>query len=265
MARGIDYAGGRPSGAGIRAAGFDFACRYLSDGGSSLPGKLLLPWEADDLRANGVEIVSNWETTADRALAGWDAGVYDAQRALDVVLSRGGRRDRPIYFSVDFDATEAQQGPINDYLHGAGTIIPGFVGVYGGYWVVKRALDSGAATWAWQTIAWSGGNVDPRINIMQHNEWGYAYVEGVEGDYDVSLTDDYGQWSWQYPQPPQGVFVTPEEKAAFDQLVADVKEIRAQLGGDGGWPELGQNAAGQNLSLVDAVAAIKDAVLPKKA
>ena len=54
----------------IRAAGYDFAVRYLSDGGPALPGKQLLPAEADGLRANGISIVANWETTSDRMLAG---------------------------------------------------------------------------------------------------------------------------------------------------------------------------------------------------
>lgn len=46
------------------------------------------------------------------------------------------------------------------------------------------------------------------------------------------------------------------------QLLADVKELRSQLRGigDQGWPQLGQNAAGQNLTLVDAVAALRSDV-----
>lgn len=46
------------------------------------------------------------------------------------------------------------------------------------------------------------------------------------------------------------------------QLLADVKELRSQLRGigDQGWPQLGQNAAGQNLTLVDAVAELRSDV-----
>src|SRR5262245_41232357 len=101
MRFGLDYAAGRPGGAAIRAAGFDFVVRYLSPGGPTLPGKLLTPEEADDLRANGVSIASNWETSATRMLAGFDAGVLDAQAALAQVLRCGGRTDRPIYFAAD--------------------------------------------------------------------------------------------------------------------------------------------------------------------
>jgi hypothetical protein len=92
MRFGLDYAAGRPGGAVIRAAGFDFVVRYLSDGGLTLPGKLLTPAEADDLRADRVSIVSNWETTAARMLDGH--GIVDARAGLAQVLHCGGRRDR---------------------------------------------------------------------------------------------------------------------------------------------------------------------------
>lgn len=196
MSVGLDYAGGRPGGAAIAAEGYAFVCRYLSDGGPALPGKLLTPGEADDLRAHGIDIVSNWETTAEEMLSGYDAGASDAQAALARVLACGGFADRPIYFSADFDATPAQQDPINAYLQGAASVIgPGNVGIYGGYWPVSRALDAGVAAWAWQTQAWSGGLQDPRINILQNNSAGYAYVNGVECDINESLTADFGQWS----------------------------------------------------------------------
>ena len=52
----------------------------------------------------------------------------------------------------------------------------------------------------------------------------------------------------------------PQEQ--WDKLVADVTDIRMQLRGpnDQGWQQLGQNPAGQNLSVVDALAAVKDTV-----
>jgi hypothetical protein len=56
------------------------------------------------------------------------------------------------------------------------------------------------------------------------------------------------------PAPEPGPTSTP---AILAKLLADVAEIRAQLGGDRGWPQLGKNDAGQDLSLVDAVASTK--------
>ncbi|MFI5781126.1 glycoside hydrolase domain-containing protein [Nocardia sp. NPDC051570] len=202
MPLGIDYAAGRPSGAIIAAAGYAFVVRHLSDGGPGLPGKLLTPDEANDLRANNIQIVSNWETTATRMLDGYDAGVADATTALAQVLACAGRTDRPIYFSADFDATVDQQSAIDAYLRGAGSVIgTENVGIYGGYWPVSRALDGGTATWAWQTDAWSGGQLDPRIHIHQRNSDGYAYVDGVACDVNESRTTDYGQWSTPNTDP----------------------------------------------------------------
>lgn len=201
MRLGLDYAAGRPGGAAIAAAGFDFVVRYLSDGGPGLPGKQLRPDEADDLRANGIDIVSNWETTANRMLDGYDAGAADAESALAQVLNCGGRTDRPIYFSADFDTTPEQQTALNDYLQGAGSVLlPGNVGIYGGYWSVSRALDAGVAAWAWQTDAWSGGNRDPRANL--HQRIGFTWVDGVQCDVNEALTKDFGQWS--IPETLQG-------------------------------------------------------------
>lgn len=53
------------------------------------------------------------------------------------------------------------------------------------------------------------------------------------------------------PTPPKENIVTPEQYANLDRKI-DL--ILAQLGP---WPQLGQNAKGQNLTLVDAVAEMK--------
>ena len=245
MRIGLDYAGGRPGGAAIRAAGYDFVVRYLSDGGPSLPGKLLTPAEANDLRANGISIVSNWETTANRMLDGYVAGVHDASVALGQVLACGGRFDRPIYFSVDFDATEADQVPIDDFLRGAASILGAQnVGIYGGYWPLRRALDNKTAVWAWQTDAWSGGNVERRRNM--HQRLRQVRVGGVMCDENEAFTTDFGQWDYNPAQPPpqEEPDVTPEQDAIL-------RDIQTQLRGPnlGGWPQLG------NRTLVDGLAA----------
>jgi hypothetical protein len=217
---GVDYAGGRPAGKALHDAGIVFACRYLSDGGPSLPGKQLLPAEAEDLRGHGISIVSNWETTADRMIAGYDAGRTDATKARDWVAHCGGDPNRPIYFSADWDATPEQQTPINEYLRACGDVLggPDKVGIYAGYWPLSRALDAGVAKWAWQTEAWSGTNVDARVNIMQRNTLGYKYVDGVQCDVDQAHTVDYGQWG-QTAAPAPAPLPVPADPAV---LLGDV-------------------------------------------
>lgn len=250
---GLDYAGGRPGGGAIAEAGYTFVVRYLSDGGPGLPGKLLTPAEADDLRANNIDIVGNWETTAARMLDGYDAGARDAEAGLAQVLRCGGREDRPIYFSADFDATPAQQVPIDGYLRGAGSVLrPANVGIYGGFWPVSRALDNGTAAWAWQTGAWSGGNTDSRINLYQRI--GFVRVGGVQCDENEARTKDFGQWSIT----GKGTLMALTDEQQAD-LYAKVTDIWEQLRGPQarGWPQLGQNGQGEDLTLVDGIAALR--------
>jgi hypothetical protein len=73
---------------------------------------------------------------------------------------------------------------------------------------------------------------------------GYCYpaVEPAAGSGDIDMAN------------------VPQEQ--WDKLVADVKDIRTQLRGpdDQGWEVLGQNSAGQNLSVVDALGSVKHTV-----
>ncbi|MEU6582742.1 glycoside hydrolase domain-containing protein [Nocardia sp. NPDC046763] len=280
MKLGLDYAGGRPAPQAIADAGYAFVVRYLCDGGPDLPGKLLTPEEACGLRAAGVSIVSNWETTAERMLDGYAAGADDARAALAQAQACGAPAGRPVYFSADFDAAPEQQPAIDDYLRGAASVLgPDCVGIYGGFWPVSRALDAGTARWGWQTDAWSGGQLDPRCAIHQRIE--QATVDGVSCDVNETQVDDFGQWDHQQqeapvtapgippvPPPPPGEPLSVEYFLGFmNNVVSDGKDARQQLTGsrdlmrsaDGtvdvaasfpGWPQLGGR------TIVDAVAAI---------
>jgi hypothetical protein len=183
MILGLDYAGGIPGGAAIMASGYQFVVRYLSSGGAGLPGKLLTAGEYSDLQRAGVAVCCNWETTATRMLGGRAAGHEDALKATAVTRSLGIPDTKPIYFSADWDATPAQQALIDDYLDGTAEAIGtrARTGVYGGFWVVKRCLDNGKASWGWQTGAWSGGNIDPHINP----------VSGYYGDQTTAVVKEF--------------------------------------------------------------------------
>jgi hypothetical protein len=203
---GLDYAGGRPSAASLRSSGVVFVCRYLTDGGAGLPGKQLTADEFADLTTNGVNVVFNWETTATFMLGGHDAGVTDATNGLNYIRSfpNMANANPVIYFSADWDEAPTQQDAVNGYLTGAASVLggPSKVGIYGAYYVCQRALDAGVCNYMWQTEAWSGGNIDSRVNIMQRNGLGYMYVEGVQCDQDQAHTDDYGQWNYQVAPSP---------------------------------------------------------------
>ena len=190
---GVDYSfAPHPSPAALTAAGVRFACRYISaDAGNDGNGKNLRPAEARALLAAGIAVVMVAESYAARMKEGRPAGVADARHANAVVQALG-MPGVPVYFAADWDAQPADQPAINAYLDGAASVIGRQrTGIYGGYHPVKRALDAGKASYAWQTVAWSAGVWDPRAHIHQ----GLAVtIGGVQCDRDESRRPDFGQW-----------------------------------------------------------------------
>jgi hypothetical protein len=199
---GLDYSAGRPSGGAVAGAGFGFVARYLANG---LSGRVdLTAGEVQDMHAHGVAVALVWErkllNQPDRATEGQPAGTADAQ-AADAQAKAIGLPDLPIYFAIDFDIPDynpgsadprAKLGPVASYFDGIRSVLPAArVGVYGGYWAVKRVLDAGLAVWAWQTVAWSGGQEDPRIHLFQRI--GTVTVDGVGCDVNEARQDQFGQ------------------------------------------------------------------------
>lgn len=218
---GIDYAWGRPGPAAIKAARIndkpiEFVCRYLSH---DTTGKNLTKAEADVLAGAGLWVVVVWETTAQRALAGHSAGAADARFADAQARACGMPDGRPIYFAVDWDATAGQQDEINAYLDGAASVLGrDRVGLYAGYWPVKRAFDAKKITWAWQTYGWSGGHWDGRAQLQQYSN--SHTLNGVGVDYDRATTGDYGQWKPGVSPKPQEDDM-PYTEAQLKKLVHD--------------------------------------------
>jgi hypothetical protein len=193
MAKGIDYAfHPHPPLEIVKAAGVEFVGRYISSfAPNDANGKNLIPAEKDEILRLGLRIVLFVEEGADRMLGGKPAGIADAQHAVAVAKALG-LDGIPLYYACDFDATEAQQRQISDYMDGV-LSVHGLerAGFYGGYYTVKRTLDAGKAKYACQTRAWSGGQTDHRASILQLDA---INVGGVSVDYDESTTADYGQW-----------------------------------------------------------------------
>jgi hypothetical protein len=184
---GLDYAWGKPSVRAMRGMGVHFVARYLSP----MPnGKNLRPLERKALHAAGLKIVTVWESTAERARQGFDAGVIDAVRAEQQLRECGAPGHAVVYFAVDFDD---QTAPVGDYFRGAVHVLgKSRVGVYGGYAVVKRLMDSGIIARAWQTYAWSGGAWYHGAQLRQFSN--DHTVSGVGCDFDRAVDSDYGGW-----------------------------------------------------------------------
>jgi peptidoglycan hydrolase-like protein with peptidoglycan-binding domain len=198
--RGIDYAWAnpKPSPSCLKQNGVGFICRYFSYD----PSKDLTSSELHNAVSNGIAVVVVWETTANRMLGGYNAGVSDAQETKKRLNSLG-MGDNPAYFACDWDASEAEQSTINAYLDGAASIIGrAHTGMYAGYWPIKRAFDAGKIAYGWQTYAWSGGNWDSRAQLRQIQNG--VTVCATSADWDESHSTDFAQ----YPRPGS----TPPEK-----------------------------------------------------
>jgi len=202
MARGIDYAfSPHPSAAAVRAAGHAFVGRYVSPiAANDINGKNLLAAELKTLRAAGLSVILFAEQYAGRMREGAASGAADAQH-FDAVTEALGMTGAVMFCAADFDATPADQTGINSYLAAAAGVL-GLkrVGIYGGYYVVKRALDAKRATYACQTLAWSGGQWDTRAQMYQHLQ---IIVGGVSVDLDESRAADFGQWPRPAPPKPK--------------------------------------------------------------
>lgn len=166
IAEGVDYSHARPGGRALRDAGKSFAVRYLYP---EHGGKALTNPEIADLKRYGIDIAVVYEGSAGDMKQGRDRGVRDARVAQTELESLDLPDSLPIYFAADWDASPGEQAAIDAYLEGAASVIGADrVGVYGGYWVVKRCKENGTAQWLWQTYAWSGGNVLDGIHLFQY-------------------------------------------------------------------------------------------------
>lgn len=205
-ALGIDYAWVHPDPKAIKAAGYVFACRYLSRD----PSKNLTRAEADALATQDVWVVANWEYGAQDMLRGYAGGIADAQLAQAQAVAAGMPSGRPIYFSADWDVTPTQESTVLAYLSGADSVLGhSRAGEYGGYYPIKIARDSGVA-WTWQTSAWSGGQWDSRDTVRQT---GSAVVGGVQVDVNEAMTADYGQWQpGRLPEPATSIVIPPHQE-----------------------------------------------------
>lgn len=181
---GLDYSWARPDLNQVAARGYRFICRYLS----YESGKNISVNELNNARSLGLDVVLVWETTANRALSGWNGGVADGLAAAAQRFALGVDTKAPQYYAVDFDAAPRDQSAIDAYLRGANSVLPCPTGVYGSYYVVERCLANGSAVLGWQTLAWSGGLVSPHAHLYQNGKQDFNGT----CDVNVALQDYYG-------------------------------------------------------------------------
>jgi hypothetical protein len=228
----IDFSTARPSITQLKAAGVTTVMRYIGwDGVSGYPntGKNLTKAEAELYLSSDISIGIAFEYLANAAALGTDQGSKDGILADQQLAALGAPVTTGVYFAVDFDIPDyapslpntpdnarAKLGPVGDYFAAIGRPRPGYrIGGYGGYWAIKRLFDAKLITMGWQTIAWSGGNVDPRINLLQTVQ--KSPIAGSDLNTHEQKQADFGQWPSPIAPP-----VTPTPPATSKSVTVDI-------------------------------------------
>lgn len=211
----IDYSTARPPVTVLKAAGVTAVGRYI--GWDSVPGfhsigKNLTRSEAGNLIEAGISIFLAFEYAPDAALRGRAQGLRDGELAERQLHDLGAPPGMGVYFAVDFDIRDyaphstdpvAKLGPAAEYFAAIGSLKPAYqVGIYGGYYAVKRALDAGLATLGWQTVAWSGGQWDERAVLRQKLGTPIAGADFDQVREHTAHGADFGQWPRPHQPPP---------------------------------------------------------------
>lgn len=207
---GVDYAYGWRDGTGakLKAAGKQFAFRYLSGGNQ----KDLVAGEIADLISAGVAIGVVWETDGKTGpLMGEAGGKMDATAAVAQAQGLKIPAGACIYFAVDFGATSGSWTALQAYFDACRAIChnAGYrCGDYGGLSTITGDKDH--VDLEWQTYAWSGGQWDGNAAVEQYLNG--QPVAGLTVDLDRALVDDFGQFplvNQPKPQLPEDDDVKP--------------------------------------------------------
>ncbi|OBI26138.1 twin-arginine translocation pathway [Mycobacterium sp. E1386] len=213
----IDFAMRQIPAEQIRAAGYAGVINYvsLSRPGSSMGAKPITRPYAEQLTAAGLMIVSNYQygkpggTAPSDFRRGFEGGVADARTAWGLHTAAGGGQSAPIFFSVDEDIDHDTWNNLAvKWFRGINSVLGvQRTGVYGGLDVCRWAAADGVIgnsrtpghRWAWQTKAWSHGQVDPAAVLYQRVVSTAANpgprVGGLEVDVNDVLAGDCGQWN----------------------------------------------------------------------
>ena len=236
----IDYSTSRPSNAQLLSAGVTAVGRYIGwDGtpGHSNTGKNISKAEADGYLANKIDIFLAFEYEANAAALGSGQGHQDGTLALQQMEALGCPVGMASYFAVDFDIPDyapslantpanalAKLGPVGAYFTAIKALFKQYsVGCYGGYWAVKRLFDAGLIHYGWQTVAWSGGNVEPRSALLQ--TLAKAPFPGADVNVHEPKVPTWGTWNQAAaadktpvpPPPPPAGPTLAEAKAAWSE------------------------------------------------
>jgi len=219
VALGVDTNGTTLDIAFAKSQGIGFVGRYVSFDGTH---PALTAEEAQRFHDGGMPLVLIWEVDQKRAfeehsLQGQHALGSSDGAAAKTALQQIGAYGQAVYFTIDFDVTDAMwKTTLKDsktgntisvgdlivaYFKGINSILGvARTGAYGTYTVLHELFDQGRITYGWQqTFNKHAG--DPRDKRAQLRQYAFGYDTtgwGVAGagalDYDRAVHAKYGQW-----------------------------------------------------------------------
>ena len=196
----VDYSWARPGAAAIRAAGFNGVMRYVPYPGDLPIPKGIYPAELEELRADGLSVGLVFESSANRALDGRDAGIADANATLWSRTYLKWPEGLPTYFAVDFDLQASQYNAVAEYFRGVNSVFGAErTGVYGGSRTLELISTLGLARYFWQSLGWRYGVDFPGRHLFQY---GGGLINGGEVDYNRVFINDFGQWLSEEEEMP---------------------------------------------------------------
>ncbi|MCP2291887.1 LGFP repeat-containing protein [Nocardia amikacinitolerans] len=218
MVTAVDYAARQIDPRAIRDAGHIAVLAYVSTSrpGTNFGAKPLTREYADRIRAAGLDIVSIWqygkpgnpEAPSDYTL-GFEGGARMGHEARERHFAAGGPGYCPIYFAVDEDIDEhTWNTKAVHFFRGVNNAIgQEWTGVYGHdevcLWAIRDGVVGRSTTqgryWAWQTKAWSEGDIAEGISLYQRivdtPSTPGPKIDGTSVDVNDIYAADYGQWS----------------------------------------------------------------------
>ena len=218
----------------LKASGRDFIGRYLPWKGAAWR-QVTIP-ELEAATAAGVDYFFWFEDSNDhfRARDGFAVGAADAQEALRGLASLGLPTTTPVYYTVDFPASDG--GEIDAYFRGIASVVPvSQIGVYGNYTTIDWLYQHGLANYFCESNAWP----EPQgwhPQAQMHQDVDSYSIGGVHVDRLAVTATDFGQCPRpKQPEPPfhnTGTFTdisASPYKTAIESL--------AQGGGIGGYSD----------------------------
>lgn len=210
----FDASAGYPDAAAVKAAGFAGAIAYFSDSrpGTNFGGKPMRMTKAQEYRAAGLEIVSNYQygktisptnSTPPDWMGGEAGGIRHAQRALELHKAAGGPDDAPIYAPVDDGFGPGYAHGINEWNRLVAPFLRGWekvlghdrTGIYCNSLCIDWALEDGLGKYFWQH-GWgkpSSNQPHAEAHIVQF-EIDKQKIAGIGIDRNRILKADHGQW-----------------------------------------------------------------------